>query len=417
MPPALSPARGWALALVATATMAVSYVDRQAVAALAPTITADLGIGDAAFGWLGSAFSCAYFVFAPLAGRFIDRVGARRGLVVSVLVWSTVAAAHALVPGFATLFALRVLLGCAEAPSFPGAAQAVSRALPPASRNAGFGVLFTGSSLGAALSAVLAPTLEARWGWRLALAGTAAVGLMWIPLWRWVTGGAAARAAMDTRTSTAAPAFRWSVLARDRAVLRALAAVVATAPVVGLILQFGAKLLVTAHGLTQLEVREYLWMPPLAFDLGAVGFGVAATMTERTRPTDGAPHRALFAVAAVLCVAIGGIAVSPSAGMTIAAASVALAGGGGVYALATADMLRRVAPTHVAAAGGLTAAAQSLALIVAFPLIGAAVQASQSYAGVAITLAGWAVPGTVVWLVLDPRRYQTASTPIPAPPS
>ena len=61
MPP-LSPALRWALVLVATSTMAVSYVDRQAVAALAPTITKDLAISDASYGLLGSAFSMAYLV-------------------------------------------------------------------------------------------------------------------------------------------------------------------------------------------------------------------------------------------------------------------------------------------------------------------------------------------------------------------
>jgi ACS family hexuronate transporter-like MFS transporter len=405
----LSPRAGWALVLVATATMAVSYVDRQAVAALAPTITTDLGISDSAFGWLGSAFSIAYLLFAPLAGRLIDGVGARRGLVGAVLAWSVVAAAHALVPGFVSLFALRILLGCAEAPSFPGAAQTVARALPPARRSTGFGVLFTGSSLGAALSAVLAPTLEARYGWRIALLGTAVVGLAWVPLWLWVSGGAAARAALDRPAEhpAAGPgASRWAELLRDPAVLRAIAAVVASAPVVGMVLQFSAKLLVASHGLTQTAVRDYLWLPPLAFDAGAVTFGLLASARAR-RDVAGAaaaPHRGLFATAALLCLAIAGVAFAHTPWETTGAEALALAGAGGVYALATADMLARVAPGRVAAAGGLTAAAQSLALIVAFPLIGSAVDHTHSYTGVALALAAWLVPGAAVWLWIDPRR-------------
>src|SRR5207253_2710589 len=37
---------GWALALVATATMAVSYIDRQTLSVLAPTITRALDVSD-----------------------------------------------------------------------------------------------------------------------------------------------------------------------------------------------------------------------------------------------------------------------------------------------------------------------------------------------------------------------------------
>lgn len=406
----LPPRTAWTLTLVATATMTVSYVDRQAVAALAPTITAELGINDVAFGWLGSAFSIAYLVGAPLAGRLIDRVGARRGLTASVTLWSLVAAAHALVPGFTTLFLLRILLGLAEAPSFPGAAQTVNRALPPERRATGFGILFTGSSVGAALSAVIAPTLAAAWGWRWALVGTAVVGLSWLPLWLGVTRPAATRAALARPDPPAADGPPDGVpLLRLPAVWRAIAAVVASAPVVGLVLQYGAKLLVAQHGLSQLEVRTYLWVPPLAFDAGAVLFGLlGSAFVRRHAPARPAP-RGLFAAAALLCAAIGGLALTHTPWQTTAVAGLALAGGGGVYALATADMLARVPPRQVAAAGGITAAAQSLALIVAFPLIGAVVQSTlatsptTSYHPVVLGLAAWMLPGAVAWLLLPPE--------------
>jgi ACS family hexuronate transporter-like MFS transporter len=387
--------------------MAVSYVDRQAVAALAPTITKDLGISDSAFGWLGSGFSLSYLVFAPLAGRMIDRVGARMGLVAAVLAWSAVAAAHALVPGFAVLFLLRVLLGATESPSFPGAAQTVTRALPPSRRSAGFGVLFTGSSLGAALSAVLAPTLDARYGWRIALLGTALVGLAWVPLWLAVSGTPAARAALARPAPDPAaadvPPFRWAVLLRDRAVLRAVAAVVASAPIVGLVMQFGSKLLVAEHGLTQLQVRDYLWVPPLAFDAGAVAFGFLASRGAGTLGRHAPPRRGLFATAALLSLAIAAVAGAATPWQTTIAFAVALVGAGGIYALAAADVLSRVAPEHVAAAGGVSASAQSFALIVALPLIGHSAETTHGYATAALALAACLIPGVVVWLGVAPN--------------
>src|SRR4051812_20187760 len=106
----LSRRAAWALALVATLTMAVSYVDRQTLAVLSPTVTKALAISDEQYGWLVSAFSVAYLVGAPIAGRMIDGIGARRGLLGAVLVWSFVAALHALAPGLGVLFGLRIAL-------------------------------------------------------------------------------------------------------------------------------------------------------------------------------------------------------------------------------------------------------------------------------------------------------------------
>jgi ACS family hexuronate transporter-like MFS transporter len=394
----LRPSRAWILTLAATSTMAVSYVDRQALAVLAPTITARLHIGEAAFGWLGSVFSLAYLVYAPLAGRFIDRVGARTGLLGSVLLWSAVAGMHALVPGLWTLAALRICLGAAEAPSFPAAAQTVSRVLPAASRSAGFGVLFTGSSIGAAAAAVLVPALEHRFGWRLALLFTALVGLAWVPMWLAVTASADARAVMSVREESSERPFSWPALLRDPAVLRAILAVVASAPINGFVLQWGAKLLVARHAVLQQDVGHYLWLPPILFDAGAIGFGWLA------RGTSAAPRRGLFLSATLLLCTIGALGLGPGPWATTLVAGLAIAGGGGVYALTTSDMLSRVLPDRVAAASSVTASAQSLALILLFPAIGVVLQETHSYLLVGLGLMLWAIPGTLAWLLWDPRR-------------
>src|ERR1041385_4755324 len=161
--------------------MTVSYIDRVTLATLAKSVKSALDINDTAYGWLSSAFSIAYLFGTPIAGWWIDRAGARRGLVASLLVWSVVAALHALVPTFGILFVLRIALGLAEAPSFPGGAQTMQRVLPPQERSRGFGLLFTGSSIGGMLAPLIATALYNAAGWRVAFLGTAAVGLVWIP--------------------------------------------------------------------------------------------------------------------------------------------------------------------------------------------------------------------------------------------
>jgi hypothetical protein len=119
--------QAWTVTIIATLTMTVSYIDRQTLSVLAPAVTKALDINNETYGWLGSAFSISYLFGTPFAGWWIDRIGARRGLVASVFAWSAVAALHALVPGFGVLFGLRLLLGITEGPGFPGAVQTVQR--------------------------------------------------------------------------------------------------------------------------------------------------------------------------------------------------------------------------------------------------------------------------------------------------
>jgi ACS family hexuronate transporter-like MFS transporter len=394
------------VAITATLVMAVSYIDRQTLSAISPTVCQALDISDQNYGWLTGAFSFAYLLFAPVAGGIIDRVGCRIGLVASVLAWSTVSALHAFAPSFAVLFLLRIALGTTEAPSFPGGAQAVRRSLPASERSAGFGLLFTGSSLGGMIAAPLAVALLTWGSWRLAFLGTAAIGLAWVPIWLFVSGSTPARAALTLRDDEPhGPRESWTVLLGEPAVLRALVLVVASAPAIGFILNWLPKYLVTERRLTQLAIGHYVWLPMLFFDLGAVGFGALAS--HREKALDHASHRDLVAVAAVAAASVAAMPFAPGAWSAVIVASVSMAGGGGVYALLTGDMLSRVSPARVSMAGGMTAAAQSLAYVVANPLVGAAVQRTHSYTGAVVALGAVVLPGAVAWTlwpVPTPRR-------------
>lgn len=414
----LSRRHGWALALAATFTMAVSYFDRQTLSVLAPTVTAALGISDQSYGWLVSSFSFAYLVGAPLAGKLIGTIGARRGLLGAVVAWSLVAALHAIVPGFGVLFGLRIALGLCESPSFPGAAQVIHRSLPPTDRARGFGVLFTGSSLGAMVAPSLATFLEARWGWRIAFLGTALAGLVWVPVWLLVAYGPASRRALDRGleaelTPVAATAAEPPVgyppgfvikeppLLLNPAVIRAIAVVFACAPAMSLMLNWGAKYLVKTYGLKQADLGLLLVVPPLFFDIGAVLFGHLASVRAKARG-DGAPHRLLLGTAMVLTSALSATPLCTTPWQCVLVIGVAMAGGGGLFALLTADMLSRVSPKSVSSAGGISAATQSLAYIIANPIIGYLVDRTGSYASVMVGLGAWVVPGCLLWILWPP---------------
>jgi ACS family hexuronate transporter-like MFS transporter len=398
----LSRTHAWALTIVATLTLSVSYIDRQALAALAPTVTKELNISETDYGLLISAFSLSYLVGAPLAGALVDRIGARRGLLGAVLVWSIVAAMHALVPGFGVLFLLRIALGLAEAPSFPGAAQTVQRVLPPTERARGFGILFTGSSIGSMIAPPLAAYLENHYGFRYAFLGTAAAGLIWIPLWIACAWRAPAPAVLDTPKPSAEKSPGKLDLVRDPAVLRAALAIIASAPVIGFVINWSAKYLVAAHHLKQHQVGLYMALPPLLFDVGAILFGHFASVRKELH-RDGAPDRPLFAGALVLALFVAATPFGRTPWESMILAGIGLAGGGGLFALLTSDCLARVHPAAVSAASGMLAAAQAIAHIISAPLLGKLIQSTDGYTLPFVLLGAWIIPGCVAWLIWKPR--------------
>jgi ACS family hexuronate transporter-like MFS transporter len=387
----------WLLAAATTFAMSISYVDRQTLAVLAPTITKALQISDAEYGWLGSAFSIAYLLGGPFAGAWIDRVGARRGLLVGLLLWSAVAALHAAVPGFAALFALRLALGLAESPTFPGGVQAVQRALPSADRPRGMSLLFVGMSLGGMLAPPIAIGIATRFGWRAAFLGTAAIGAIWVPCWLFVTSRPRVRAALDD-PGDHGPRPSMLAVAAHPAVKRGLVGLLAIVPASAFAMAWEAKYYVRQFGLTQAGLVPYLVASAVAYDVGALVFGDLAARRARRRHHDMAAPKALLASGAVLAAAgFLGLALAPNANLAVACFLSGAIGRGAVVTLCNTDALARVPRGAVSAAGGVIASVQSLGAIVVNPALGHAVQRF-GYRPALVVLAAWTVPGTAAWL-------------------
>jgi ACS family hexuronate transporter-like MFS transporter len=313
-------------------------------------------------------------------------------------------------PSFGVLFAMRLALGFTESPSFPGAAQTVQRALPPADRARGFGVLFTGSSIGAMLAPLLAAPLEARWGFRAAFLGVAIVGLAWVPVWLTVAWTRRARGVLDSGTS--GPRRSMLAIVSHPAVLRGVLPIVASAPAIAFLLNWGAKYLDAVHHLNLQQAKKYLVLVPLLFDIGAIAFGHIASVRARSGKRGGRPDRPVFVAAALLTTAIAAVpfARTPLEAMLLAGASGA--GGAGLFALTTSDMLARVPQEDVGTASSLGACAQSLAYIIASPLLGKLIDVSGGYTLPFLALGVWVIPGCIGWLAwtLRPPHADEATT-------
>lgn len=98
----------------------VSFLDRVNVGFAALTMNKAIGLSPTAFGLGGGLFFIGYFLFEVPSNLILHKVGARRWIARVMVSWGIVSLASAFVVGPNSFYALRFLLGVAEAGFFPG---------------------------------------------------------------------------------------------------------------------------------------------------------------------------------------------------------------------------------------------------------------------------------------------------------
>src|SRR5918996_4312235 len=78
----------------------ISYIDRNTLALLAPTIMKEAELTGEQYGYIISAFSVTYMLGNPIWGRLLDRFGVRYGMLAAVSFWTLASVSHALAGGF-----------------------------------------------------------------------------------------------------------------------------------------------------------------------------------------------------------------------------------------------------------------------------------------------------------------------------
>lgn len=165
----------------------INYIDRQTLSVLAPILKTEFQWTNSDFALVVIGFRVAYSVGQTISGRWLDRVGTRTGLSVAVLFYSVAGMLGSLGTGLRSFIGLRFLLGLGESANWPGATKAVAEWFPR--RESGWAVaLFdSGSSIGAALAPfIVLGVYQATGSWRPAFIVTGMLGLLWIPLFRWL---------------------------------------------------------------------------------------------------------------------------------------------------------------------------------------------------------------------------------------
>ena len=112
----------------------VSFLDRVNVGFAALTMNKAIGLSPTAFGFGGGLFFIGYFLFEVPSNLILHKVGARRWIARVMVSWGIVSLASAFVVGPNSFYALRFLLGVAEAGFFPGIILYLSLWFPPRQR-------------------------------------------------------------------------------------------------------------------------------------------------------------------------------------------------------------------------------------------------------------------------------------------
>ncbi len=175
----------WRIAILVSAAIAVSYLDRQTLPVAVKAISADIPLSNEQFSTLQSAFLLAYALMYAAGGKLVDVLGTRRGFTAIMLFWSFACASHALATGFVMLAVSRFLLGVGEGGGFPAATRAVAEWFPTRERATAMGIINAGTAVGAVLAPPLIAVVLGFTNWRWIFVLTGAFGLLWTIWWNW----------------------------------------------------------------------------------------------------------------------------------------------------------------------------------------------------------------------------------------
>ncbi len=297
--------RWWLCGWLFVAT-GLSFLDRQVLSVLAPEVTARLGMTNLAYSHVNNAFLVSYAVMFLLGGRLMDVAGTRRGLTLSVGLWSLASALHAAAQNAWQLGACRFLLGAGEGGCFPGAAKAVAEAFPKRERALATGIAIGGASLGAVVAPPLTVWLATYLSWRGPFVVSGLIGVVWVASW-WVLTGASDRGAAPELNAPAAPTAgaRLSPLLR-RGDVWALALVrFIVDPVFYFYMFWIPKYLVAVRGVSLQRAGEVAWIPFLALGISNVAGGWVSDQLIRRGANPWRARASVMALAAMLTTASG----------------------------------------------------------------------------------------------------------------
>jgi ACS family hexuronate transporter-like MFS transporter len=309
----------WAAVGVFVLSTALNYLDRQLLAALAPTLKSVFQLSNAQYGEIVSVFSIVYAVMAPVAGWLIDGLGLTLIITFSMAAWSLAGIATGLTRTFSGLLGCRTVLGVAEAAGIPCSGKVNGLYLAP--RELALGTAFNqvGITIGSMAAPLIVAVMAPRYGWRWTFTVCGALGFLWIPLW-WITARNIPPAAMQRPSN--APRSRIREVLRDRRIWGLAVANMLVMTLYTLWTNWTTIYFVQQHHLTEAQAnREFAWIPPIFATLGGLFGGWLAYRAIRGGSSVLSARMRVCWTAGVLLLGTAAVPLMPSALLAAAAIS------------------------------------------------------------------------------------------------
>lgn len=168
----------------------INYADRATVSIAGSAMQKDLGFNPVALGYIFSAFGWSYVVAQLPGGWLLDKFGSRRVYGASILIWSIFTFTQGTI-GFLTgaaavaaVFALRFLVGVAEAPAFPANSRIVAAWFPANERGTASAIFNSAQYAATVIFAPLMAWLVHSFGWHEVFIVMGVLGVIAAVLWQ-----------------------------------------------------------------------------------------------------------------------------------------------------------------------------------------------------------------------------------------
>ena len=416
--------RWWIGGLLFASTV-INYIDRQTLSLLAPYLKHDFHWTNTDYANLLISFRVAYSFGQTICGRFIDRIGTRRGLTLSVIWYSIASISTSLARGFFSFAIIRFLLGAGESANWPGATKAVSEWFPKRDRALAAALFDSGSSIGGAVAPFLILPIYFRWGWRPAFVIPGLLGFVWLIVWQrsyflpqdhprimpdereMILSESVASADAQTNRRP-----RWKDLLKLPQTWGTIVAKALTDPVWFFVTDWFPIYLV-AKGISLKSGLIAIWVPFIAADLGNFFGGAASGFLIKRGWSLGAARKAV--------VVFGGFGVMlliPTI-FTVNLAAITILFALATFCYAAFSTIANVLPSDlytsqsVASVSGLSGTGAGIGTIIAFKLIGYfsdSLQSRATHSFDAIVVTAGLVPFVGMILVLLLVRNTRATT-------
>jgi MFS transporter, ACS family, hexuronate transporter len=295
----------WRIAILVSAAIAISYLDRQTLPVAVKAISRDIPLTNGQFSALQSAFLFSYALMYAGGGKLVDILGTRRGFTVIMLFWSLACASHALATSFVLLATSRFLLGVGEGGGFPAATRAVAEWFPTKERATAMGIINAGTAVGAVLAPPLIATVLLYTNWRWIFVLTGGFGFLWAAWWRLSyvpPQGISGEIDLETRAAPGAATtrFPWTHLFRIRETWGLVMAKFLSDAAWFFYLFWLPKYLYDARGFDIKAVGTFAWMPSAAAGVGCLLGGGFSSYLVRRRFSLGVARKLALGMSAAL---------------------------------------------------------------------------------------------------------------------